>query len=87
MRRIEARRRQVDDRLARVADVSVFVDVGFLNTIPDQSLIGDVLREAHGTNVIQTGEAGPVDIPDLLRLNPQEEQLLRDWFARESQVR
>ena len=69
--RIEARRHQVADRLARVADVSVFVDVGFLNTIPDQSLIGDVLREAHGTNVIQTGEAGPVDIPDLLRLDPQ----------------
>jgi ABC-type Fe3+-hydroxamate transport system substrate-binding protein len=69
--RIEARRRQVADHLARVADVSVFVDVGFLNTIPDQSLIGDVLREAHGTNVVQTGEAGPVDIPDLLRLDPQ----------------
>jgi ABC-type Fe3+-hydroxamate transport system substrate-binding protein len=69
--RIEARRHQVADHLAHVADVSVFVDVGFLNTIPDQSLIGDVLREAHGTNVVQTGEAGPVDIPDLLRLDPQ----------------
>jgi iron complex transport system substrate-binding protein len=72
VQRIENRRHQVADRLARFAEVSVFVDVGFLNTVPDQSLIGDVLREAHGTNVIQNAtEAGPVDIPDLLRLDPQ----------------
>ena len=71
VRRIEKRRHQVADRLARVAEVSVFVDVGFLNTIPDQSLIGDVLREAHGTNVVQAPEPGPIDIPDLLRLDPQ----------------
>jgi iron complex transport system substrate-binding protein len=71
VRRIEERRHEVADRLANVADVSVFVDVGFLNTVPDQSLIGDVLREAHGTNVIETPEAGPVDTADLLRLDPQ----------------
>jgi iron complex transport system substrate-binding protein len=69
--KIEAQRRLVDERLAQVPDVSVFVDIGFLNTVPDQSLIGDVLREAHATNVIQQPEPGPVDIPDLLRLNPQ----------------
>jgi cobalamin transport system substrate-binding protein len=72
VRRIEDRRHEVADRLARVADVSVFVDTGFLNTVPDQSLIGDVLREAHGTNVFgDTSQAGPVDIPDLQRLDPQ----------------
>jgi iron complex transport system substrate-binding protein len=72
VRRIEDRRDQVAERLARVADVSVFVDTGFLNTVPDQSLIGDVLREAHGTNVFgATAEAGPVDVADLLRLDPQ----------------
>jgi ABC-type Fe3+-hydroxamate transport system substrate-binding protein len=69
--RIEVSRHEVADRLAHVANVSVFVDVGFLNTVPDQSLIGDVLREAHGTNVIQTPEPGPVDVPDLLQLDPQ----------------
>jgi cobalamin transport system substrate-binding protein len=70
--RIENRRHAVADRLARVADVSVFVDTGFLNTVPDQSLIGDVLREAHGTNIFaDTAQAGPVDIPELLRLDPQ----------------
>jgi ABC-type Fe3+-hydroxamate transport system substrate-binding protein len=72
VRRIENRQHEVVDRLARVADVSVFVDTGYLNTIPDQSLIGDVLREAHGTNVFgATSEAGPVDLPDLLQRNPQ----------------
>jgi iron complex transport system substrate-binding protein len=68
---IEERRQQVAGRLAHVANVSVFVDVGFLNTVPDQSLIGDVLREAHGTNVVQMPEPGPVDVPDLLQLDPQ----------------
>jgi len=68
VQRIENRRRQVADRLAGVADVSVFVDTGFLNTVPDQSLLGDVLREAHGTNIFgANAEAGPVDVGDLLR--------------------
>ena len=72
VQRIENRRRQVADRLAGVADVSVFVDTGFLNTVPDQSLLGDVLREAHGTNIFgANAEAGPVDVGDLLRLDPQ----------------
>jgi cobalamin transport system substrate-binding protein len=72
VRRIEAKRHEVDARLANVAPVSVFVDTGFLNTVPDQSLIGDVLREAHGTNVVgDTGEAGPIDVSELVRLDPQ----------------
>jgi cobalamin transport system substrate-binding protein len=72
VRRIETRRHEVAAHLERVADVSVFVDTGYLNTVPDQSLIGDVLREAHGTNVFgNTSEAGPVDVADLLRLDPQ----------------
>jgi iron complex transport system substrate-binding protein len=72
VRRTENRRHLVAERLARVANVSVFVDTGFMTTVPDQSLIGDVLREAHGTNVFgDTSQAGPVDIPDLLRLDPQ----------------
>jgi cobalamin transport system substrate-binding protein len=72
VRRIETRRDEVDKRLARVANVSVFVDTGFMNTVPDQSLIGDVLREAHGTNVFgDDSTVGPVDVADLLRLDPQ----------------
>jgi len=71
VRRIEDRREQVATRLAHVPTVRVFVDVGFLNTVPEQSLIGDVLREAHATNVVQSPEPGPVDVADLVRLDPQ----------------
>jgi cobalamin transport system substrate-binding protein len=71
VRRIETQRHDVDVRLARVANVSVFVDTGFFTTVSDQSLIGDVIREAHGTNVAgAAAEAGPVDISELLQLDP-----------------
>jgi ABC-type Fe3+-hydroxamate transport system substrate-binding protein len=71
VRRIETQRHDVDVRLARAANVSVFVDTGFFTTVSDQSLIGDVIREAHGTNVAgAAAEAGPVDISELLQLDP-----------------
>jgi ABC-type Fe3+-hydroxamate transport system substrate-binding protein len=61
----------VDTRLARVPRVSVFVDTGFFTTVSDQSLIGDVIGEARGTNVAgPTAESGPVDISELARLDP-----------------
>lgn len=71
VRRIEQRRRSIDARLAHTRPVTVFVDTGFFTTVSDQSLIGDLIREAHGTNVAATAaEAGPVDIAELLRLDP-----------------
>lgn len=71
VRRIETQRRAVDTRIARAPRVTVFVDTGFFTTVSDQSLIGDVLREAGGTNVAATAaDAGPVEISELLRLDP-----------------
>jgi cobalamin transport system substrate-binding protein len=71
VRRIEVQRREVDARLARVPRVSVFVDTGFFTTVSDQSLIGDVIREAHAVNVAgAAAESGPVDVPELFRLDP-----------------
>jgi len=71
VRRIESQRHAVDTRIARVPRVTVFVDTGFFTTVSDQSLIGDVLREAGGTNVgAAAAEAGPVEISELLRLDP-----------------
>ena len=71
VRRIEQRRRAVGTRLANVPSVTVFVDTGFFTTVSDQSLIGDLIREAHGTNLAGTAaQAGPVDIADLLQLDP-----------------
>ena len=41
----------------------MFVDTGLFTTVSDQSLIGDVIREAHGTNVAgAAAEAGPVEL-------------------------
>jgi ABC-type Fe3+-hydroxamate transport system substrate-binding protein len=71
VRRIESQRHAVDTRIARAPRVKVFVDTGFFTTVSDQSLIGDVLREAGGTNVGgAAAEAGPVEIGELLRLDP-----------------
>ena len=71
VRRIEQQRRSVDARLAHTPPVTVFADTGFFTTVSDQSLIGDLIREAHGTNVAATAaEAGPVDIAELLQLDP-----------------
>jgi ABC-type Fe3+-hydroxamate transport system substrate-binding protein len=71
VRRIERRRKAIDARLAHAPPVTVFVDTGFFTTVSDQSLIGDLIREAHGTNVAGTAaQAGPVEIADLLRLDP-----------------
>ena len=47
------------------------MDTGFFTTVSDQSLIGDVVREARGTNVgASQAEAGPIEVADLLRLDP-----------------
>jgi len=71
VRRIETQRQRVDTRLARVPPVSVFVDTGFFTTVSDQSLIGDVIREAHGTNVAgDSASGGPVDAVELHQLDP-----------------
>ncbi len=70
---IEAKRRLVAARLRGVRPVSVFVDTGFFTTVPDDSLIGRLVAEAHGRNVAgRGGGAGnPVDLSTLARLDPR----------------
>jgi ABC-type Fe3+-hydroxamate transport system substrate-binding protein len=71
MRRIERKRQAVDTALAHTPTVSVFVDTGLMTTVPDQSLIGDVLSEAHARNVAgDDAAAGPVNPADLARRDP-----------------
>ncbi len=71
VRRIELKRQDVRERLAKVAGVTVFVDTGLFTTVSDQSLIGDLVREAHGRNVGGSAAAGgPVEPAELLRLDP-----------------
>lgn len=71
VRRIETERQLVALRLTHARSVRVFLDTGFFTTVSDQSLVGDVLRQAHATNVAAAlAEAGPVDPSELRRLDP-----------------
>ena len=68
---IERKRDAVDAALARTAIVNVFVDAGLLTTAPDQSLIGDVIREAKARNVAGDATAGePVDPKEIAEQDP-----------------
>jgi ABC-type Fe3+-hydroxamate transport system substrate-binding protein len=71
VRTIEAKRQTVDAALAGRPAVRVFVDTGLMTTVSDQSLIGDVLHEAHVLNVAgNVAEAGPVSPAEVDRLDP-----------------
>ena len=71
--RIERERRALAERLRGEPVVRAFVDTGFFATVPDHSLLGDLVREARGHSVggpsPEPGE--PFDLNRLARLNPQ----------------
>ncbi len=75
IRDIEAKRATVHRRLAHAPVVSAFLATGFFQglsaftTIPNQTLAGDLLREAHARNV--AGDSTGLDVAQLARLNPQ----------------
>jgi iron complex transport system substrate-binding protein len=50
---------QVEDRVAGAASVPAFIDTGFLITVAERSLIGDLVRRARGQSV-----AGPNPGPE-----------------------
>ena len=68
---IEARRRAVAARLAGRALTTVFVDVRDFEGASDQTLIGDMVREARGRNVVGGGVGADLfGMGDLLRADP-----------------
>jgi ABC-type Fe3+-hydroxamate transport system substrate-binding protein len=71
VRDIERRRVAVIAPLRGLPRVSVFVDLGRFRTASDQTLIGDLLREAGGRNVAaQAAGGGSFDVKQLVRLDP-----------------
>jgi iron complex transport system substrate-binding protein len=61
----------IEARLANVEPVTVFVDTGFFITVPERSLLGDLVAKAKGDSV--AGESpgpGPFSLSELGRLNP-----------------
>lgn len=68
---IRRRAARVEERIDAEPIVSTFVDTGFFITIPERSLLGDLIRRAHGESI--AGEApGPDAFPlsRLRRLDP-----------------
>ena len=69
--RIGAQRAEVARKLAGTNPVSVFVDTGFFSTVPEQSLAGDLIRQANGRNVAGASvQPGPFDLVQLAQLDP-----------------
>jgi cobalamin transport system substrate-binding protein len=69
--RIERKVEDIEHRLAAVVPVKVFVDTGFFITVPERSLLGDLVRKAKGESVTgPTPGPGPFPLADLARLNP-----------------
>jgi iron complex transport system substrate-binding protein len=69
--KIERQVAEVDDRLTGVAPVSVFVDTGFFITVPERSLLGDLVLRAKGENIAGTRSGlGPFPLTELARADP-----------------
>jgi iron complex transport system substrate-binding protein len=69
--RIERQVAEVDDRLTGVSPTSVFVDTGFFITVPERSLLGDLVARAKGRNVAGASSGlGPFPLAELVRANP-----------------
>jgi cobalamin transport system substrate-binding protein len=71
--RIEHQVTAIERHLAAqaVKTVTVFVDTGFFITVPDRSLLGDLVAKARGKSVAGPSPGpGPFPLADLTRLNP-----------------
>jgi ABC-type Fe3+-hydroxamate transport system substrate-binding protein len=69
--RIQAGVKRVQQRVQGVQPVKVFVDTGFFNTVGDNSLLGDLVHTAGGSNVAGANpESAPFDLAALARLAP-----------------
>ena len=72
LRRIQIARERVSARVSSAAPVSVFLDTGFFTTVPDRSLVGELIRLAGGRNVAGANRSpGPFDLGLLRRRNPR----------------
>ena len=62
----------IQQKLAGEKPVSVFVDSGFFITVPDRSLLGDLVKRAKGTSVAGPSPGpGPYPLADLREANPR----------------
>jgi ABC-type Fe3+-hydroxamate transport system substrate-binding protein len=69
VRDIELQRRRVARQLRGTRRTRVFLDLGRRRSATDQTLIGDLIREARGRNVATSG--APMAVAQLLALDPE----------------
>jgi ABC-type Fe3+-hydroxamate transport system substrate-binding protein len=68
---IQQARRKVAAKLSGAPIVTVFVDTGDFSTVPSRSLLGDLIREAHGKSIAgPSPEPGPFPLARLRKLDP-----------------
>jgi ABC-type Fe3+-hydroxamate transport system substrate-binding protein len=69
---VQTTRRRVAARLEGMPTVTAFVDTGDFSTVPSRSLLGDLIREAHGRSVAgPSPEPGPFPLRRLVQLDPE----------------
>lgn len=62
---------QVESRVAEVASVPAFIDTGFLITVAERSLVGDLVRRARGQSVAGPNPGPePFEACEVARLEP-----------------
>jgi iron complex transport system substrate-binding protein len=70
--RIQRRVAAIEARLRETSPVSVFVDTGFFITVPERSLLGDLVRRANAQSIAgPTPGPGPFPVADLRNANPK----------------
>ena len=69
---IQKSRRAVAAKLGGRPTVTVFVDTGDFSTVSTRSLLGDLIREAHGESIAgPSPEPGPFPLSRLRQLDPE----------------
>lgn len=62
---------RIESRLVEVTEVTAFVDTGFFITIPERSLLGDLIRRARGKSIAGAAPGpDPFPVPRLRTLDP-----------------
>ena len=62
----------IQDKLSDVQPVPVFVDTGFLITVPDRSLLGDLVNRAKGASIAGPSPGqGPYSLSQLRKADPE----------------
>jgi len=85
---IQRARSQVAAKLSGSPGVSTFIDLGGFSTVGSRTLLGDLVRSAHGTDVAGASpEQGPFSLKRLVTLDPKAYVVVSDSGPTLAQLR